>query len=104
MSNPMDFSGGKGLDESPAPAAEAPEGEQRLAKLNADIEAATDFGMLIKDMIVQSGLPMQVVASALTANLTIVIAFATDVAGPAVGQALVNRISGALQGAVDAHG
>lgn len=103
MFNPMDFSGGKGLSDNGAGevVAEMQETDPRLAQ---SIEDATNFGVAVKDMIIDRGLNPAAATAGLVSNLVLLIAYATSTAGKSVGQALVDRITTVIQGAVDQNG
>lgn len=104
MSNLMDFSGGKGLEDDAVVALDPPaEQSQSIIqdKLQEAVESGTEFGVVIKDMIIESGINPAAAAGALVANLCLLITFATQTVGEPMARAMVNRIFSALNGAID---
>lgn len=98
MSNLMDFSGGKGLEDDAVVALDPPAEQDKLQEA---VESGTEFGVVIKDMIIESGINPAAAAGALVANLCLLITFATQTVGEPMARAMVNRIFSALNGAID---
>ena len=105
MSNAMDFTGGKGLEEflpevkgevkqSPLEAFRADPNisDERKDAAEQEIQASTDFGIFIKDTIVQEQISLPAAAAALVANLTLIIKFLVHTGENQVAAALAQRI------------
>lgn len=98
MSNLMDFSGGKGLEDDAVVDLDPPAEQDKLQEA---VDSGTEFGIVIKDMIIESGMNPAAAAGALVANLCLLITFATQTVGEPTARAMVNRIFSALNGAID---
>lgn len=98
MSNLMDFSGGKGLEDDAVVDLDPPAEQDKLQEA---VDSGTEFGIVIKDMIIESGINPAAAAGALVANLCLLITFATQTVGEPMARAMVNRIFSALNGAID---
>lgn len=117
MSNPMDFTGGKGLEdfmpEVNGAVKDAPESDyvvntagdtqsnQAKERLEHEINSSTEFGIAIKNMIVENHISLPAAGAALVANLSLILKFLCHVGEKEVAQNLVTKTAAVLQGVID---